>query len=338
VPASRPSRGVPQVVRARSAGARAGRTAREMFRQHPVEHVRDRLLGRRTANDNFRKAHIGERATGRALDRLMTAPGPGRERWYVDHDVHLNPGDVDHLVIGLRGLFVLNSKCHPDAKVESALGSIRVNSFPTTYIPRMRAQLTRVQKRLEAAAGHPLLEPVGIIVPVLAYVRPAVPTAVDPNIFVMSGDQLVKWLRARRRILRPAERDELVRAARLAFPVPQRSQRKWTTAGRREPWTNHPTAAPEESSDLALRAPVQPQPDLRRGADGHFHQDAEHSQNGVDPGVEAEIVGRINLPDEEWERGTTEEFRQAVERARSSGERQLEEPGGDGQPEPPRSP
>ena len=54
--------------------------------------------------DNWRLGAEGERKTERALDALE------RDGWYVTHDLASGRGNIDHVIVGPPGVFVLDSK------------------------------------------------------------------------------------------------------------------------------------------------------------------------------------------------------------------------------------
>jgi Nuclease-related domain len=72
-----------------------------------------------------RGAH-GERHTARLLDRLT------RERFVVFHDLAVpgSPANVDHLVIGPSGVFVIDSKQWTGSVQQGADGLVRHNHYP----------------------------------------------------------------------------------------------------------------------------------------------------------------------------------------------------------------
>lgn len=72
-----------------------------------------RLLGVHDEEHAWRKGAEGERAVGRRLDRLE------RDGWTVIHDLTVGSrgANIDHLVIGPGGVFVINTKNHLGKRV-----------------------------------------------------------------------------------------------------------------------------------------------------------------------------------------------------------------------------
>jgi nuclease-like protein len=99
-----------------------------------------------------RGAH-GERRTARLLDRLT------RDGYVVFHDLAVpgSPADVDHLVIGPTGLFVIDSKQWTGSVHQSADGLAWHNHYPLDRtLATVRWEATAVG-RLLGTHAHPLL-------------------------------------------------------------------------------------------------------------------------------------------------------------------------------------
>ncbi|MEU6992319.1 nuclease-related domain-containing protein [Streptomyces sp. NPDC046465] len=94
---------------------------------------------------------VGERVTGRKLDRLK------RRGWFVLHAVQWASGsDIDHLVIGPAGVFTINSKRHKGKSVWYGDRAITVNGSPTRHIGISQAEARRVARVLSQACGFPV--------------------------------------------------------------------------------------------------------------------------------------------------------------------------------------
>lgn len=53
-----------------------------------------------------KRGEVAERSVARELERLD-------DRFHVIHDVIVGPGNIDHVVIGPSGLFIVETKSHP---------------------------------------------------------------------------------------------------------------------------------------------------------------------------------------------------------------------------------
>jgi len=75
----------------------------------------------------------------------------------VLHGVQLGAGgDVDHLVIGPPGVFTVNTKHHPKAKIKVGSKVLFVNGHQAPYIGKACREATRVRVALSRALGRPL--------------------------------------------------------------------------------------------------------------------------------------------------------------------------------------
>jgi hypothetical protein len=176
-------------------------------------------MGVHTAERAWRLGAEGEELVGAQLARL-TARDP---RWRVLHAVPVGDkgADIDHLVIGPAGVFTLNSKHHPGARIWVAGGSFRVNGVPQPYVRNSRHEAVRAGRLLSAACGFAV--PVtGLVVPVNAH-REVVKR--EPgDVHVIAWRRLRRWLR---------RRDECLDEATLDRPDSFRSRSNSPSAARR---------------------------------------------------------------------------------------------------------
>jgi hypothetical protein len=140
--------GVGEDLAARRPGVELEREAARR-RPHPVLYVLSRLLRVRTDDWAWRVGAAGERAVGRKLDRLA---GHG---YWVLHSIPLGRGgDVDHLVIGPRGVVAVNTKHHRGGYVtvgESVVFVGRKRGHRTKYVEKARREADRVRQAVAAA-------------------------------------------------------------------------------------------------------------------------------------------------------------------------------------------
>ncbi|MFJ2173966.1 nuclease-related domain-containing protein [Streptomyces sp. NPDC087851] len=123
-----------------------------------------RLLGQEDENSSWRKGLRGEKIVGAELDRLKS------QGWVALHSIPLPSGaDIDHLLIGPGGVFCLNTKNFPDARVWVGDNSVKVNGGPGhPYVRNSRHEGRRVSTTLTRACGFAVS-----VTPVLVFVSPA---------------------------------------------------------------------------------------------------------------------------------------------------------------------
>lgn len=127
----------------------------------PAARLLARLLRRPAAGDSWRKGMTGERRVGAELDRLH------RQGWRVLHSIPLPRGvDLDHLLIGLGGVFSINTKNHPNQAVWVGDDAVKVeHGTPRPYPRKSRAEAQRVQRVLERYCGFAVpVQPVLVFV------------------------------------------------------------------------------------------------------------------------------------------------------------------------------
>lgn len=133
---------------------------------------------------------LGEIEVGRILSEL----GP---EWFVRHSVPIGAGtkDVDHLVIGPGGVFVINTKHHAGATVWVVDYALGINNSKTRHLADGRRDGADVAKRLSSKAGFPVS-----VRPVVALVNPQSVTdkraPYNRPVAVLDARKLVAWLKA----------------------------------------------------------------------------------------------------------------------------------------------
>lgn len=102
----------------------------------PVRAVLGRLVNVHTDERAWRIGADGEAHVGAQLEKLARKD----PRWRVLHAVPVGErgSDIDHVVIGPAGVFTINTKNHPGAKVWVGKDQLRVNGHTQPYIRNSR--------------------------------------------------------------------------------------------------------------------------------------------------------------------------------------------------------
>lgn len=122
----------------------------------------------------------GEHVVADALAGLLAVSWADRLRgrasaWWVVHSVEVGTGssDIDHIVGGPPGVFIINTKHHPTGRVKISGDTILVNQRNTDYVTKAQAEARRATRLVRTAlgrAGHPELAARTTVRPVLAVV------------------------------------------------------------------------------------------------------------------------------------------------------------------------
>jgi len=154
------------------------------------------LLDVRTEEQNWRKGADGELRLARHLAKLPCPP------WHLRHDLALPGSDanIDHLVIGPPGVFVINTKNHSGQRVwvyESRMG---VANVTTDYLAKARAEALRVQRLLNGCAVA-----VDVIPVIAVYCRELAIESRPTDVEVRDAISLRRWLTRLPRLMTPAD-------------------------------------------------------------------------------------------------------------------------------------
>lgn len=149
---------------------------------------RSRMLATGNGNGNgpWRAGENGERLVARELAKLAAG-------WHVLNAIPLGQrgADIDHIVIGPAGVFVLNAKQHLGAKIWVAGNQILVNGHRRPYVRNSRHEARRVSRLLTGASGQPV-NATGVVVFVNAGVFTAKSQPTDTH--VINRLALLAWL------------------------------------------------------------------------------------------------------------------------------------------------
>ena len=111
-----------------------------------------RAFDMKTDERAYRVGADGEETVGGRLDKLR---GRG---WHVLHSVPVGQrgSDIDHVLIGPGGVWTINTKNHPGARVWVGQRSVRVNGYSQPYLHKSRSEAERATKLLTTACGFPV--------------------------------------------------------------------------------------------------------------------------------------------------------------------------------------
>jgi hypothetical protein len=193
----------------RRPGSAASAQAAKARAAAPVRSVLARLAGVHTDKRAWRLGAVGEKRVGRQLECLMR----GDPRWRCLHAVPVGRrgADIDHLVIGPGGVFTLNAKHHPGARLWVGGDTFMVNGVRQPYVRNSRHEADRASRLLSSSIGHPIAV-TGVVVPVGAQdVRIKEP---PKDVAVVPGRQLRRWFSHQPQALPVAIIDTLFEQAR----------------------------------------------------------------------------------------------------------------------------
>ncbi|NTX07040.1 nuclease-related domain-containing protein [Myxococcus sp. CA040A] len=191
-------------------GRRAGQSAREKQQElanaAPIKTFFTRLLNIHTDERAWRLGADGEERVGDSLDQLRSAG------WHVEHDVKVGArgANVDHLVIGPPGVFVINTKA-VRGKVWVAGPNLHVNRRPTNFVEKQEDEAQRVRQCLVEATRRRSLWVQGLIV--FVNQSPVVKEA-PRHVAVLHISDLLPGLLSQPMKLGADDLEDLMRAAR----------------------------------------------------------------------------------------------------------------------------
>jgi hypothetical protein len=165
-------------------------------REAPVRSVLARFIRVHTEERAWRIGADGEEKVGDQLEKLVRQD----PRWRVLHStpVGAKGADVDHLVIGPGGVFTLNAKHHPGARVWVGGDTLMVNGARQPYVRNSRHEALRASRLLTSACGWPV-RAAGVIVLVNAEnLKIKVPAS---DVQVVGRRKVLGWLRRREQVL-----------------------------------------------------------------------------------------------------------------------------------------
>lgn len=170
-------------------GAEAREQAQAARDAAPVKTLLARVLGVHTDERGWRIGADGEEKVAAQLEKVAKKD----PRWRFLHAIPVGDrgSDIDHLVIGPGGIFTVNAKNHPNAKIWVGGNTFMVNGHRQPYIRNARYEADRAAKLLAAACGFPV-HVQGLIVTVNA--QDVVIKSEPDGVNVTWRNNLVKWL------------------------------------------------------------------------------------------------------------------------------------------------
>jgi hypothetical protein len=190
-------------------GAEAREQAQAARDAAPVRTVLARVLGVHTDERAWRIGADGEEKVAVQLAKVAKRDS----RWRFLHAIPVGDrgSDIDHLLIGPGGIFTVNAKNHPGAKIWVGGNTFMVNGHRQPYVRNARYEAERAAKLLTAACGFPV-HVQGLIVTVNA--DDVVIKSEPDGVNVTWRDNLVKWLLRHGDIHAPETLDAIYGAAR----------------------------------------------------------------------------------------------------------------------------
>jgi len=176
----------------RSAGSMAREQASSLRKAAPVRTFLARMVGLHTEERAWRIGAVGEEKVAAQLAKCARKD----PRWTFLHAIPVGErgSDIDHVVIGPGGVFTLNAKHHPGAKIWIGGDTLMINGQRQPYIRNSRYEAERAGRLLSAGCGFhvPVL---GMVVPV--GVDEIVVKTPPRDVRVVPREALVAWLRSR---------------------------------------------------------------------------------------------------------------------------------------------
>jgi hypothetical protein len=178
-------------------GARA--KANELAAKHPIKTFFSKLILDMipTEEGNWRIGAEAEEEVGRILAELP-------RYWTARHDILLRPNwNVDHVVVGPPGVFVLDTKFR-SGDVKSSRSGIRVNGYRTQMAEQVQNQAREVSTLLRSAARMPVW-----VQPVLVLANDVGGRAEPDGVHVVGIGEIIEYLMSLPRELEKMVVDEL---------------------------------------------------------------------------------------------------------------------------------
>lgn len=174
---------------ANDAGAAAREQAMTAREAAPVRTFFARALGVHTDERAWRIGADGEEKVAAQLGKLIKKD----PRWRVIHAIPVGTrgSDIDHLVIGPGGVFTVNTKHHPRAKIWVGGNTLLVDGHKQPYVRNSRHEAARASQLLTGVCDFPV-HVEGVIVTVNA--DEIVVKSQPDGVSVVPRMQVGRWL------------------------------------------------------------------------------------------------------------------------------------------------
>ena len=155
----------------------------------PVKTTVARVLGVHTPERAWRIGADGEELVAKEIKKAQKKD----PRWHVLHAVPVGDrgSDIDHVLIGPGGVFTVNAKHHPKAKIWVGGNTVMVNGSRQQYVRNSRFEAERAARMLSAVTGNSVYVE-GLIVTVNA--ADMVVKSQPAGVTVTWRNNLVKWM------------------------------------------------------------------------------------------------------------------------------------------------
>jgi len=152
-------------------------------------------------------AALSEIEVGDVLSRLPP-------EWSVLHALPVGVGssDLDHIVIGPGGVFIVNTKNHPGQVIWVSQRAFLVSGIRYPYIRNMEYEMGRTERLLSVAAGTPV-EVSGVLAVVAA--KSLTVREKHRDVSVLPSGRLAEWFLEQPRLLGEEEVAAIVESASL---------------------------------------------------------------------------------------------------------------------------
>jgi hypothetical protein len=162
------------------------------------------------AYSTWERGLIGEQLVEAELRKLVqTDPWWG---FINSIPVGENGADIDHLVVGLAGVFTINTKYHRGCNVWVAGNTYMVNGQRQPFIHNSRHEAQRAAKLLSRACGFDIRAH-GLVVPTQA--RSFTVREQPTGVHVVNRARLASYLGGLPQTIKPGQREQILAAARL---------------------------------------------------------------------------------------------------------------------------
>jgi len=162
--------------------------------------------------EQWQQGAFGEQATGKQLRKLE------RKGWVVLHDLRRGTGNVDHVLVGPGGVFVLDSK-RTDGRVvveDGTVTVIRLDDPDLHYVHTGTPHLLRLARETHdrILAGSRISQ---WVTPVMVWWADFPQGVVEGRCAHVHGEELIAWLRARQPQIAPSRLAQVADAVRAAW-------------------------------------------------------------------------------------------------------------------------